>query len=237
MLAASVLPARTLSRTSARSARARELAVLSTTKRNARSRSCPAASMIASSRVTSPSVALSTPRFLPSSMCSSSATRLRRSAGSALSTIWPWRCSRSTIAAWSGASLTPLTTSPPAVTADQRNDGIAIPAPAPSGVAVDAAQHFVERRLALDDLEQAAVEDRPHAAVDRGALDLGMVGARENQPVDRRVRHQELADRQAAAKSGAATLRATARTIERYRRSLRQLRPLEPYDQRRRQPR
>src|SRR6266851_7866142 len=235
MLVASELPARTLSRTSARSPRARELPVLSTTNRNARSRSCPAVSMIASSRVTSPRVVLSTPRRKPSSVCNNAANRLRRSAGSALSTIWPWRCRRSTIAAWSGASSTPLTTSPPAVTADQRKDAMAIPAPSPSGVAVDAAQNLLERRLAFDDREQPAVEDRPHAVFDRCTLDRRMIGAPENQLVDRRARHQQFTDCQAAAKAGATAFWAPNRTMEDNRSPLRQPLQPTPLDQRCRQ--
>src|SRR5439155_27008422 len=225
--AASELPARTRSRSSVRSGLARALPVLSWTKRSARSRSYPAASMIASSRVVSPSVARSSRRRAPSSVRSNSANRFRRSAGSELSTIWPWRWSRSTTEAWSGASLMPLATSPVAVTADQRKDGIAIPA-LPSGVGVHEAQHLVERRLAVNDGEKAALEDGAHTTLDSRPLDLSVVGAGENQPVDRRARHQQFADREAPAISGAAALRAADGAVQRDRGGGRELRQFKP---------
>ena len=42
------------------------------------------------------------------------------------STRWPWRCRRSTTAPRSGASITPLTVSPPPLIADQRNAGMSV---------------------------------------------------------------------------------------------------------------
>ena len=101
--------------------------------------------------------------------------------------------------------------------------------------AVDRAQNLLERRLAVEDREQPAVEDRPHAVFDRGVLDRRMVGTSENQPIDRRARDQQFADRQAAAKAGAAALGAAYRTKERRRRASPQALQPTPLDQRRRQ--
>jgi len=73
----------------------------------------------------------------------------------------------------------------PLMAARHRRGCIAIPAPTKSGIGVNAAQDLIERRFSLDDREQPAVEDRRHAAVDRGAPDRRVVGARENQTVGR----------------------------------------------------
>src|SRR5204862_3727178 len=213
--AANELPPRTLSRTSPRIARTFACCAFSNTNRNARSRSCPAASIVASSLVTSASAARSSPRRVTSSMCSRSASA-RRPAGSARNTIWPWRCSRSTTEARSAASLSPCTTSPPEFIADHLNDGIAaVSRSAPSGFAADAADDLFDRRVALDDGEEASVENRPHAVCDRGTLDRALVGALEDQPVDFLGRHQQFGDGAASAIAGVAAFRAARRAGQR----------------------
>src|SRR5579883_2323696 len=100
----------------------------------------------------------------------------------------------------------------------------ALPAAAPplrttpagaSRLASDAAHDLLDRRVALKHRHQAAVEDRPHAAGDRGLFDRRVVGALEQQAVDRPARHQQLGDRPPAAITGAAAARAADRLIER----------------------
>src|SRR5438874_1629198 len=87
----------------------------------------------------------------------------------------------------------------------------------PSDVAVDAAQHLVERRLAGCNLEQSAVEDRSHTTGDRGLFDRVVVGARKDQTIDIAARRQQLTDRQPAAIAGTAAFRAADRAIGNHR--------------------
>src|SRR5271166_1918758 len=75
--------------------------------------------------------------------------------------------------------------------------------------AANAANNLFDRRVAVEHGKQAAVEDRAHPAFDRGALDRGVVGALEDQAIDRPRRHQQLGDRPAPAKAGAAAVRTT----------------------------
>ena len=51
---------------------------------------------------------------------------------------------------------------------------------APSGFAADAADDLFDRRVALDDGEEASVENRPHPVRDRGTLDRALVRALED---------------------------------------------------------
>ena len=56
----------------------------------------------------------------------------------------------------------------------------------------------------MNDRQKTAVEQRAHAVAYRRALDRHVVGAVEDQAVDVAARQQQLADRAAAAKPGAA---------------------------------
>src|SRR6516164_4446314 len=82
-------------------------------------------------------------------------------------------------------------------------------------LAADAAHDLLDRGVALEHREQTAVENRTHAIADRGPLDRSVVGALEDQTIDRPRRHQQLGDRPAPAKAGAATGGAAYRVIKR----------------------
>ena len=191
----------------------RAFRVLSTTKRRARSRSCPAASMIASSRVTSLIAFLSSARAPPISICkqvAEPAPQIRRvGAQHGLSLALQPIDDPCAIRRFHDA-VHDLTATidcrpterrhlrPPAVGSSLSSSGHA-PGNGMSrqatrthllGLASDTANDLLDRRVAFEHGEQPAVEDRPHAALDCGALDRGVVGAVKDQPVGRAVRHQ-----------------------------------------------
>jgi hypothetical protein len=59
-----------------------------------------------------------------------------------------------------------------------------------SSFAAYAAHDFLNRGVAFEDREQTAVEDRTHPLADRRPLDRGIVGAFEDQTIDRPRWHQ-----------------------------------------------
>src|SRR4051794_8301569 len=172
--------------------------------------------MIASSRVTSQRLVRSRPRRRPNSTRSKSLSARRPPTGSALSTIWPWLCNRSTTAPRSGASTIPRANSPVPLTADQRNDGITR-----SNLAGDASRDLLDRGVALDHGQQSGIDNGTHSVGDRGLFDVAVIAAFEDQPVNRWARQQQLGNSAAAAITGAAAFRAADRTIKRKIRDIR----------------
>src|SRR5580700_3120629 len=123
--------------------------------------------------------------------------------------------------------MTPRATSPPGFTADQRKDGIL-------GLTPDAAHDLLDRGVALDHCDQTVVEDRAHTLFDCNALDRGIVGALEDQTIDRPVRYQELGDGPSAAITGAAAGGAASRMKKGDCLDRSEAFEAEPFDQRRR---
>ena len=209
MAVASALPSRTASRSAAATRRMRALAAVSTRKRNARSRSWPAPSMVASSRssaVTSwrvsasprPNSSASSPRQPPTASGRHELHRNRPLAAQMaqhrglVGRLQP-----------AGAGL--------AGAVDRGVAPLAHEPPPPCQAPPYAAHHFLDRRGAGQRRLQSGLEHRYHAGGDGGALDRGMVGAGEHQPRDLIVRLEELGDRLPAAIAGAAAVRAADR--------------------------
>src|SRR6516162_11154133 len=86
-----------------------------------------------------------------------------------------------------------------------------------SSLAANATHDFLDCSVAFKDREQTAVKDRAHAITDRGPLDRGIIGTLEDQTVDCSRRHQQLGDRAAPAKAGAAARGAPHWVIQRNR--------------------